>query len=75
MTAAADAIGIVHRVWTDPIPFSTRSGGMAGQTDCGLLFYDAKRGALSCTFPNAVPLGRSAEQVTCMACVAKGSSR
>ena len=74
MTAAEDVLGIVHRVWTDPQPFETMTGGIAGQTDCGILFYDAQLGALSCTFPNAIPLSEAAEQVTCMACVAAGPS-
>jgi hypothetical protein len=74
MTAAKDVLGIVHRVWADPQPFSTRAGGMSGQSACGLLFYDAARGPSSCSFPNAIPLREDAGHVTCMACVAAGPS-
>lgn len=74
MTAVKDALGIVHRVWANPQLFSTRAGGLAGRTACNLLFYDTARGPSSCSFPNAIPLGEDAGQVTCMACVAAGPS-
>lgn len=74
MKAVRDGLGIVHRVWSDPQQFSTRGGGLAGQVACGPLFYDARKGLSSCSFPDVIPLDEDAGPVTCMACIAAGPS-
>lgn len=69
--AVRDALGVVHRTQSEPLPFTTIAGGMPGQTWCGVLFYAVEQGPESCTLPHAKPMSRAEEPVSCMTCLVR----
>ncbi len=74
-SAVRDAAGITHRVRAAPETFSTREGGLPGQTMCVKNFYYGVRGPTSCSWPGAASMDAVDEPVDCMTCLVREARR
>jgi len=71
VAAVKDLLGITHRARTPPTTFSTREGGLPGQTLCVKNFYYGVRGPDSCSWSGTVPMDEVDMQVDCMTCLVR----
>lgn len=75
MAAVRDLRGVTHRVRAAPETFSTREGGLPGQTMCVTNFYYGVRGPASCSWPGANSMDETDAQVDCMTCLVREAGR